>query len=127
MYNFECDWLIELSDNKLFDNNLEGELITIEKIVTFMINFTFIFCQKGWSLQSLLKFTAPVNFFYNLINNIFLKELLQSEKVIQALKAHQKKVKENKIKEMQERKVKKEQEPPKEATDQGKILACLTL
>lgn len=45
-------------------------------------------------------------------------ELLQSEKVIQALKAHQKKVKENKIKEMQERKVKKEQEPPKEATDQ---------
>jgi len=45
-------------------------------------------------------------------------ELLQSEKVIQALKAHQKKVKENKIKEMQERKVKKEQEPPKEPTDQ---------
>lgn len=45
-------------------------------------------------------------------------ELLQSEKVIQALKAHQKKVKENKIKEMQERKVKKEQEPLKGATDQ---------
>ena len=64
-------------------------------------------------------------FFYNLINNTFLKELLQSEKVIQALKAHQKKVKENKIKEMQERKVKKEQEPLKEAIDQGKISACL--
>ncbi|KAJ7363374.1 hypothetical protein OS493_011662 [Desmophyllum pertusum] len=46
-------------------------------------------------------------------------ELLQSEKVIQALRAHQKKVKENKIKEIQERKVKKEQEPPKEDTDQG--------
>jgi len=60
-----------------------------------------------------------------LINNTFLKELLQSEKVIQALKAHQKKVKENKIEEMQERKVKKEQEPPKEPTDQGKIPACL--
>lgn len=55
-----------------------------------------------------------------MINNTFLKELLQSEKVIQALKAHQKKVKENKIKEMQERKVKKEQEPLKGATGQGK-------
>ena len=50
-YNFECDWLIELSDNKLSnnklsDNNLESELvengsfckpITIEEIVIFMI------------------------------------------------------------------------------------------
>jgi len=45
-------------------------------------------------------------------------ELLQSEKVIQALKAHQKKVKENKIKEIQERKVKKEQEAPNKDTDQ---------
>jgi len=31
-YNFECDWLIELSDNrlsnnKLSDNNLESELV----------------------------------------------------------------------------------------------------
>ena len=53
---FECDWLIELSDNKLSDNklsdnklsdnNLAGELvenrsfskpITIEEIVIFMI------------------------------------------------------------------------------------------
>ena len=50
-YNFECDWLTELSDNKmtnnkLSDNNLASELvenrsffkpITIEKIVIFMI------------------------------------------------------------------------------------------
>ena len=55
-YNFECDWLIELSDNKLSnnklsnnklsDNNLASELvenrsffkpITIEDIVIFMI------------------------------------------------------------------------------------------
>ena len=55
-YNFECDWLIELSDNKLSDNkvsdnklsdnNLTSELvrnrsffkpITIEEIVIFMI------------------------------------------------------------------------------------------
>jgi len=46
-YNFECDWLIELSDNKLSDNNLASELvenrsflkpITIEEIVIFLIN-----------------------------------------------------------------------------------------
>jgi len=45
-YNFESDWLIELSDNKLSDNNLTSELvenrsffkpITIEEIVIFMI------------------------------------------------------------------------------------------
>ena len=51
-YNFECDWFIELSDNKLSynklsDNNLTSELvgnmsffkpITIEEVVIFMIN-----------------------------------------------------------------------------------------
>ena len=26
-YNFECDWLIELSDDKLSDNNLASELV----------------------------------------------------------------------------------------------------
>ena len=55
-YNFECDWFVELSDNKLSDNkmfhnklsdnNLVSELvgnrsffkpITIEEIVIFMI------------------------------------------------------------------------------------------
>ena len=55
-YNFECDWFVELSDNKLSDNklsdnklsdnNLASELvgnrsffkpITIEEIVIFMI------------------------------------------------------------------------------------------
>ena len=45
-YNFECDWFVELSNNKLSDNNLASELvgnrsffkpITIEKIVIFMI------------------------------------------------------------------------------------------
>jgi len=50
-YDFECDWLIELSnnklyDNKLYDNNLARELvenrsffkpITMEEIVIFMI------------------------------------------------------------------------------------------
>ena len=27
IYNFECDWPIELSDNKLSDNNLASELV----------------------------------------------------------------------------------------------------
>ena len=26
-YNFECDWLIELSNDKLSDNNLASELV----------------------------------------------------------------------------------------------------
>ena len=46
-YIFECDWLIELSNNKLSDNNLGSELvenrtfkqITSEEIVIFMINW----------------------------------------------------------------------------------------
>ena len=45
-YNFECDWHIELSSNKLSDNNLASELvenrdvskaITIEEIVILLI------------------------------------------------------------------------------------------
>ena len=57
-YNFECDWLIELSDNKLSnnklsDNNLTTKLvenriffkpITIEEIVIFMINLKMFQC-----------------------------------------------------------------------------------
>ena len=60
-YNFECDWLIELSgnklsdnkvsDNKLSDNNLTSKLvgnrsffkpIKIEEIVIFVINIVII-------------------------------------------------------------------------------------
>ena len=46
-YSFECDWLIELCDNKLYDNNLASELvknrsfftpITIEEIVILIIS-----------------------------------------------------------------------------------------
>ena len=45
-YNFECDWLIELSNNKLSNDNLASDLvenrsffkaIIIKGIVTFMI------------------------------------------------------------------------------------------
>ena len=47
-HNFECDWLIELFDNKLSNNNLASELVenrsflkpsTIEEIVIFMISW----------------------------------------------------------------------------------------
>ena len=54
-YKNEFDWFVELSDNKLSDNNLASELeekrsffkpITIEEIVIFMItsiNLTSVF------------------------------------------------------------------------------------
>ena len=53
-YYFECDWLIELSNNKLSDNNLASELvenrsffkpIVIEEIIIFMINVLIITLQ----------------------------------------------------------------------------------
>ena len=31
-YNFECDWLIELSDNKLFDNKLSDNNLASELV-----------------------------------------------------------------------------------------------
>lgn len=45
---------------------------------------------------------------------------MQSENIIQVLQVHQQKVKQSKIKEIQERKLKKEQEAP-EDTDQGNV------
>ena len=73
-YNFECDWLIELSDNKLSDNKLSNnklsnnklasELvenrrffkpITIEKIGIFMINnYNFLKCD--WCINGCILF-----------------------------------------------------------------------
>ena len=48
-YNFECHWLIELSDNKLSDNNLtcSGKLelfkpVTVKEIVIFMISLALL-------------------------------------------------------------------------------------
>ena len=42
-YNFECDWFVELSDNKLSDNKLSDNKLSdnnlvIEEIGIFMIN-----------------------------------------------------------------------------------------
>jgi len=31
-YNFECDWLIELSDNKLSDNKLSDNILRSELV-----------------------------------------------------------------------------------------------
>ena len=63
-YNFECDWFVELSDNKLSDNNLASELeenrsffkpIATEEIVIFIINnITLIkqaFSWANWSFS----------------------------------------------------------------------------
>ena len=33
-YNFECDWLIKLSDYKLFNNNLASELVENRSFLT---------------------------------------------------------------------------------------------
>ena len=45
-YNFECDWLIELSDNNLTSELVENRSffkpITIEEIVIFMIMIIII-------------------------------------------------------------------------------------
>ena len=61
-YNFECDWLIELSDNKLSDNKLSNNLaselvdnefvkpVTIEEIVIFSAECTI---GMVWGLTSL--------------------------------------------------------------------------
>ena len=34
-YNFECDWLIELSDNKLSDNNLSDNNLASELLASY--------------------------------------------------------------------------------------------
>ena len=58
-YNFECDWLIALSDNKLSnnklsDNNLSSELVEkrngIEEIVIFMISIIILLLMLSASV-----------------------------------------------------------------------------
>ena len=36
-YNFECDWLIELSDNKLSDNKLSDNKLSDNKLTTELV------------------------------------------------------------------------------------------
>ena len=80
-YNFEFDWFVELSDNKLSDNNLASELvgnrsffkpITIEEIVIFMIKRI-----RMWypiSLLRVMKCRDPDN---SLISLFFLSSFRQ--------------------------------------------------
>ena len=61
-YNFECDWFIELSDNKLSNNNLARESvenrstvfkpITIQEIVMFMMMMIIIIIIKTLSFAN---------------------------------------------------------------------------
>ena len=37
-YNFEYDWLIELSDNKLYDNKLSDNNLTSELVENSLLN-----------------------------------------------------------------------------------------
>ena len=58
-YNFECDWLIELSDNNLASELVENRSfftpITIEEIVIFMINIIIIYKNNNSLLPLLLQ------------------------------------------------------------------------
>ena len=36
-YNFECDWLIELSDNKLFNNKLSDNKLSNNKLASELV------------------------------------------------------------------------------------------
>ena len=42
-YNFECDWLIELSDNKLSDNKLSDNKLSDNNLTTDLVeNMIFL-------------------------------------------------------------------------------------
>ena len=83
-YNFECDWLVELSDNKvsnnkLSDNNLTGELvgkkeffkpITNEEIVIFMINI-YKFLRTLQFIEMFHIFNLPTALLTTPINCVF--------------------------------------------------------
>ena len=57
-FYFKCDWLIELSDNKLSNNKLSDNNLASEEIVIFMISTLNVLqkldvCCKGISGQKL--------------------------------------------------------------------------
>ena len=88
-YNFECDWLVELSDNKLSDNkvfdnklsdnNLTRELvgntsffkpITIEEIVIFFIRIVTVDSFVFNCLNNGIKRFQKVNLFELNLRNV---------------------------------------------------------
>ena len=65
-YNFECDWIIELSDNKLCDENLTSKLeffksFTIAEIVIFRIILFISHIQFYDEIPNLFIFVARLN------------------------------------------------------------------
>ena len=47
-YNFECDWLIELSDNKLSDNKLSDNKLSDNNLTTELVE-NMIFWNQSQS------------------------------------------------------------------------------
>ena len=45
-YNFECDWLIKLSDNKLSDNKLSDNNLTSELVENSLFYYLFSLCPQ---------------------------------------------------------------------------------
>ena len=44
-YNFECDWLMELSDNELSNNNLASELVENMNFLNHLQSGKLQFCD----------------------------------------------------------------------------------
>ena len=67
-YNFECDWLIELSDNKLSDNNLASELVEnrsfFNQSQSRELYFFFLFYDYS---DSLVKMSYTTKFWSNMM------------------------------------------------------------
>ena len=45
-YNFECDWLIEMSDNKLSDNELCDNKLSDKNLTTELVENRIFFNQS---------------------------------------------------------------------------------
>ena len=41
-YNFECDWLVELSDNKLSDNKLSDSKLSANNLASELVVNSFL-------------------------------------------------------------------------------------
>ena len=47
-YNFECDWLIELSDNKLSDNKLSDNKLSVSNLTSILVENRNFFKPTQW-------------------------------------------------------------------------------
>ena len=62
-YNFECDWLIELSVNKLSDNNLANELVENRSFLSHHCggNCNFLWLGKLFDFDAKVLASNPLN------------------------------------------------------------------